>query len=121
MDLQEIEVTIERNGEVRIEVRGVKGRSCMELTEDVIEDKAKFQALEIARGLVTNEVVLPKDLEDMDDEAEIASALAERQIIAIIAYLQKLGAYENVDSAEATAPAITNPDKKHSVTEPESE
>ena len=37
MDLQEIEVTIERNGEVRIEVRGVKGRSCIELTEDVIE------------------------------------------------------------------------------------
>ncbi len=37
MELQEIEVTIERNGEVRIEVRGVKGRSCIELTEDVIE------------------------------------------------------------------------------------
>ena len=37
MDLQEIEVTIEHNGEVRIEVRGVKGQSCIELTEDVIE------------------------------------------------------------------------------------
>jgi hypothetical protein len=37
MELQEIEVTIERDGEVRIEVRGVKGRRCLDLTEDVLE------------------------------------------------------------------------------------
>jgi hypothetical protein len=73
------------------------------------------------RGLVESEVVIPEDLENMDDEGEIASALAEREIVAMIAYLQKLGVYEKVDKPEADAPAIINPDKKHSVTEPESE
>ncbi|MBT8037029.1 MAG: cytochrome-c oxidase, cbb3-type subunit I [Verrucomicrobiae bacterium] len=87
------------------------------MTEDVIEDNAKLQALGIARGLVANEVVLPKDLEDMDDEAAIASALAERQIVALIAYLQKLGAYENVENKDVTAPSLTNPDNKHAESE----
>ncbi len=89
------------------------------MTEHIIEDNAKLQALKIARGLVANEVVLPIDLEDMDDEVEIAAALAERQIVAMIAYLQKLGAYEKVDRADVAAPAITNPDTKHPVTESE--
>ena len=33
MELQEIEVVIEKDGRVRLEVRGVKGRSCLSLTE----------------------------------------------------------------------------------------
>ena len=37
MELQEVEVIIDRNGEVRIEVQGVKGRACLELTEDLVE------------------------------------------------------------------------------------
>lgn len=32
MELQEIDVFIEKDGQVRIEVRGVKGESCLELT-----------------------------------------------------------------------------------------
>lgn len=32
MELQEIDVFIEKNGQVRIEVRGVKGTSCLEIT-----------------------------------------------------------------------------------------
>jgi Protein of unknown function (DUF2997) len=32
MDLQEIDVFIEKDGQVRIEVRGVKGESCLDLT-----------------------------------------------------------------------------------------
>ena len=35
MELQEIEVFIDKNGQVRIEVRGVKGMSCLDLTEDL--------------------------------------------------------------------------------------
>jgi hypothetical protein len=35
MELQEIEVFIEKNGQVRIEVRGVKGLSCLDLTKDL--------------------------------------------------------------------------------------
>ena len=33
MEFQEIEVFIDADGQVRIEVRGVKGMSCLELTE----------------------------------------------------------------------------------------
>lgn len=32
MELQEIEITIDRNGAVGIHVRGVKGRACLDLT-----------------------------------------------------------------------------------------
>jgi Protein of unknown function (DUF2997) len=32
MELQEIDVFIENDGQVRIEVRGVKGTSCLEIT-----------------------------------------------------------------------------------------
>jgi len=35
MELQEIEVFIDKNGQVRIEVRGVKGMSCLDLTRDL--------------------------------------------------------------------------------------
>ena len=32
MELQEIDVIIDKDGQVRIEVRGVKGRYCLDLT-----------------------------------------------------------------------------------------
>ncbi|HXG10503.1 MAG TPA: DUF2997 domain-containing protein [Gemmataceae bacterium] len=32
MDLQEIDVFIDKNGQVRVEVRGVKGMSCLDVT-----------------------------------------------------------------------------------------
>jgi hypothetical protein len=37
MEVQEIEVFIEKDGQVRIEVRGVKGMSCLDLTKDLEE------------------------------------------------------------------------------------
>jgi hypothetical protein len=37
MDLQEIEVVIDKNGKVRVEVRGVKGMSCLDLTKGLEE------------------------------------------------------------------------------------
>ena len=35
MEMQEIEVIIEKDGQVRLEVRGVKGESCLDLTKDL--------------------------------------------------------------------------------------
>jgi hypothetical protein len=35
MDLQEIEVIIEKDGQVKLEVKGVKGPSCLDLTKDL--------------------------------------------------------------------------------------
>lgn len=33
MDLQEIDVFIDKDGKVRIEVRGVKGKACLDITQ----------------------------------------------------------------------------------------
>ena len=35
MELQEIDVFIEKDGQVKIEVRGAKGMSCLDLTKDL--------------------------------------------------------------------------------------
>ena len=35
MNLQEIDVFIDKDGQVRVEVRGVKGGSCLDLTRDL--------------------------------------------------------------------------------------
>lgn len=35
MELEEIEVFIDKDGQVRIEVRGVKGMACLDLTQDL--------------------------------------------------------------------------------------
>ena len=35
MELQEIDVFIEKDGQLKIEVRGVKGMSCLDLTKDL--------------------------------------------------------------------------------------
>lgn len=37
MEVQEIEVFIDKNGQIRIEVHGVKGMSCLDLTKDLEE------------------------------------------------------------------------------------
>jgi hypothetical protein len=37
MELQEIEVTIGKDGQVQIQVRGVKGRKCLEITKELEE------------------------------------------------------------------------------------
>ena len=37
MELQEIEVVIGKDGEVQIQVRGVKGQKCLELTKELEE------------------------------------------------------------------------------------
>lgn len=35
MELQEIDVFVEKDGQVKLEVRGVKGMSCLDLTKDL--------------------------------------------------------------------------------------
>lgn len=37
VELQEIQVIIDKNGDVHIEVHGVKGMSCLDLTKDLEE------------------------------------------------------------------------------------
>ncbi len=37
MDIQEIEITINKQGQVEVHVRGVKGKTCLELTRALVE------------------------------------------------------------------------------------
>ena len=37
MELQEIELFIDKDGQVRIQIRGVKGLACLDLTKDLEE------------------------------------------------------------------------------------
>ncbi|HZW04364.1 MAG TPA: DUF2997 domain-containing protein [Anaerolineaceae bacterium] len=37
MELQEVEITIDKNGQVEVQVRGVKGAQCLDLTKDLEE------------------------------------------------------------------------------------
>jgi len=84
------------------------------MDQHVILDKARKQALDIAKGLVESEVLLPEDLDHLDNEAEIAEKLSERQVVSMIAYLQKLGAYDEVKEEDRKkVPALVNPDTKH--------
>jgi hypothetical protein len=56
MDAQEVEVTINKTGQVQIQVRGVKGTQCLEITEEL------EQAL---GGKVTVRELTPEALEEL--------------------------------------------------------
>jgi hypothetical protein len=61
MELQQIDVYIDKNGQVRVEVRGAKGRTCLELTEDL------EQAL---GGKVTAREMTPEATEAVAESAQ---------------------------------------------------
>ena len=56
MDVQEVEVTINKNGQVEIQVRGIKGTQCLDITADL------EQAL---GGSVTLRELTPEALEEL--------------------------------------------------------
>jgi cytochrome c oxidase cbb3-type subunit I/II len=72
------------------------------MTPEEIEQHAREQALKISEGLVTENVtnVPGKAGEEPKTAAEAKTHLAGKEIIALIAYLQKLGSYEEVQPKE---------------------
>lgn len=68
MDLQEIEVQIDKNGQIHIHVRGVKGEACLDIT----------QALEEALGgAVIDRKMTPEALDapvNIDQSIKVKSA-----------------------------------------------
>jgi hypothetical protein len=56
MDIQEIEVTIEKNGRVHVFVHGVKGQACLEITREL--EKA------LGREIILREMT-PEALEEI--------------------------------------------------------
>ncbi|MCB1230965.1 MAG: cytochrome-c oxidase, cbb3-type subunit I [Verrucomicrobiae bacterium] len=69
------------------------------MSDDEIIDQAKKQAQEIAMGLIEGSdgvVVLKDDGTEAESREEAQQLLEKRKIIALIAYLQKIGTYEEL-------------------------
>lgn len=66
MELQEIEIFIEKDGRVRIEVRGVKGKACLDLT----------RALEAALG----DDIEAREMTPEGDETNQVQIKSERRL-----------------------------------------
>ena len=69
MEVQEIKITIDPDGQVRVEVLGVKGQSCLDLTS----------ALEEALGgEILSRIMTSEAIEDTSDSVEIPPHLETR-------------------------------------------
>jgi hypothetical protein len=68
MELQEIEVVIGKDGEVQIQVRGVKGQKCLELTKE-LEEALGGEIL--ARVMTPESQEEPDQRIDQDNQQEL--------------------------------------------------
>jgi cytochrome c oxidase cbb3-type subunit I/II len=90
----------------RIAVQTTLGVPYPAMTKDAIEQSARDQAMEISASLVKAGAFIP-DKPELT-ETELMRHLAETQVVALIAYMQKIGAYETVDHRRK--PSALDPD-----------
>ena len=64
MDLQEIEIIINKKGEVEVHVRGVKGKACLDITRDL---EAALGGLIILREMTPEAQDSPNPLDNTLD------------------------------------------------------
>ena len=87
----------------KIAVQTMVGVPYEKMTNDVILDKAKVQAIEIAKDLLTangiDVAANPKGVQD----------LADKQIVALIAYLQSVGFYDSPKDKPESQPWQNSP------------
>jgi cytochrome c oxidase cbb3-type subunit I/II len=79
----------------RIAVQTTLGVPWPAMTKDEIEQSARDQAMEISKALVTAGAFLPDESALTEDQ--LMRRLADTEVVALIAYMQKLGAYEAVE------------------------
>jgi hypothetical protein len=70
MELQEIEVVIGKDGQVQIQVRGVKGTKCLALTKE-LEDALGGEIL----ARIMNQDALDDSVIDVDQDQQLKSSL----------------------------------------------
>jgi cytochrome c oxidase cbb3-type subunit I/II len=78
------------------------------MTDADITDRVETQAQDIAKSIVDAGVYFPKNPELKGDA--LRNHLVKSQGVALIAYVQKLGAYKNVKKAQPAEPSSLNPD-----------
>ena len=92
----------------RIAVQSRLGVPWPAMTKDGIEQSARDQGMEIATSLVKAGAMLPNK-PDLDADA-LRNQLAESKAVALIAYLQKVGAYNEVPSKDSPEKRTLDPD-----------
>jgi cytochrome c oxidase cbb3-type subunit I/II len=97
----------------RIAVQSMLGVPYPAMTKDAIEQSARDQAMEISAALVKAGAFIPT--KSGLSEPDLMRHLADTKIVALIAYIQKVGSYETVDHKRAPSPL--DPDAVRSVIE----
>jgi cytochrome c oxidase cbb3-type subunit I/II len=102
----------------KVDLKGLPGKIAVQrkvgvpyeaMTADVIKDQAQKQALDIATGLIRDAKVSVPGMEDLPPNDQIRN-LSETQLIALIAYVQKLGAYDEVEPTDKKPGLFNDPD-----------
>jgi hypothetical protein len=70
MELEEIEVTIGKDGQVQIQVRGVKGLKCLEITKELEEALGG----DILTRIMTPEALEQENPTDIDQDQHLKAA-----------------------------------------------
>ena len=78
------------------------------MSRDQIEQSARDQGMELAESLVKAGAFLP-DKPDLSQEL-LRNQLADSKVVALIAYMQKLGAYQAVETPPAKEGRPLDPD-----------
>ena len=92
----------------RIAVQTRLGVPWPAMTKDAIEQSARDQGMEIASSLVKAGAFLPAQ-PDLGQDA-LRNHLADSQVVALIAYLQKLGTYQTVEAPAGKEGRPLDPD-----------
>jgi cytochrome c oxidase cbb3-type subunit I/II len=92
----------------RIRAQAALGVPWPAMNQHEIRDMVETQSLEIAGSLVEAGVYLP-DKPGLGGEA-LRNELAGKQVVALIAYIQKLGAYREVSAERGVKPVPLDPD-----------
>ncbi len=92
----------------RIAVQRLLGVPWPAMTKDQIEQSARDQAMEVASSLVKAGAFLPAKGNLSPDD--LRNTLADAKVTALIAYLQKIGAYSEVVKPEKDVPHQLDPD-----------
>jgi cytochrome c oxidase cbb3-type subunit I/II len=92
----------------RIAVQRRLGVPWPAMTKDEIEQSARDQGMEIAESLVKAGAFLP-DQPNLEPD-QLRNQLADSRVVALIAYLQKVGVYQTVESPTDTKARPLDPD-----------
>ena len=103
----------------RIAVQTRLGVPWPAMTKDAIEQSARDQGMEIAVSLVKAGAFLA-DQPDISPDA-LRNRLAESQMVALIAYLQKLGAYQEINAPAGKGALPLDPDGYRREAHPQSQ